>query len=364
MKTLRVDLGERSYPIFVGNGVLSLAGRLLSRSGCSAPPIIITNPKIMKLHGRELLRSLETHFGPTPVISIGDGERFKNHATLLKVYDGLFRWKADRHSWILAFGGGVVGDVAGFAAATFMRGIRFAVAPTTLLAQVDSSIGGKVGINVRQGKNLIGAFHQPAAVISDVALLRTLSEREFSAGLYEVIKCGAIRSKALLRYIDGGLRDIHSRKAGALQHIVSEACRIKAQIIVEDEKEDHLRMVLNYGHTVGHALEAATNYRLFRHGEAVAWGMIAAMGFGRELGIMTASEAQFLEALIHRTGKLPRLGPVSFPKLWQALSRDKKIRAGRLHMVLLPRLGATEIRDDVTPQHLKQYLNKFVSKYR
>lgn len=275
MKTLTVDLKERSYPVVVGGGALAGAGTLLARLGFQSPPVVVANGTVLRLHGPRLLGALEGAFGPSPVIRIPDGERYKNHQTLAKIYDGLFRARADRRSWVLAFGGGVTGDIAGFAAATFMRGIRFVMAPTTLLAQVDSSIGGKTGINVAQGKNLVGAFHQPSAVIADTAVLATLPGRQLRSGLYEVIKCGAIRSRPLLDYIDRKLPDILNRRPGPLEHIVVAAARIKAEVVALDETEGGPRMILNYGHTIGHAFEAAGGYRRFTHGEAVAWGMIA-----------------------------------------------------------------------------------------
>jgi 3-dehydroquinate synthase len=360
MKTIRVHLENRSYPIVVGKGVLHRAGQILADSGFSSPPIIITNSLVWRVHGAALKLSLEKAFGPSVVIRIGDGERFKCHATLLQIYDGLFRARADRRSWLLAFGGGVIGDISGFAAATFMRGIPYASVPTTLLAQVDSSIGGKVGINVPQGKNLIGAFHQPSAVLSDTNILRTLSSREVASGLYEVVKCGAIRSRTLLDYIERRLRKISACQAGTMEHIVLESSRIKAEVVSGDEREEDSRMILNYGHTVGHALEAATAYKRYKHGEAVGWGMIAAVGYGRELGMLDARDAARLVQIIHRVTELPSLKGIRLDALWSALKRDKKFRAGNIRMVLLPRLGATEIASGIDPESLKRFLARFL----
>jgi 3-dehydroquinate synthase len=360
VKTLTVDLGERSYPIMVGAGILDEAGRRLRRLGFNSPPVVISNSTVFRLHGERLLRSLRQEFGPAPVIRIGDGEQFKNHATLLRIYDGLFRSRADRRSWILALGGGVVGDIAGFAAASFMRGIPYASVPTTLLAQVDSSIGGKVGINVPQGKNLIGAFHQPSAVLSDTATLKTMPPREFASGMFEVVKSGAIRSEPLLTYLERRLAACLECQPSALQHMVVECSRIKAEVVSRDETEAETRMVLNYGHTVGHALEAATLYRRFRHGEAVAWGMIAAVGFGREMGLLSAGEASRLVALTHSVARLPSLEGIGIARVWKALARDKKFRDGRIRMVLLRRLGETVICSDIDPAHLRRFLRRFL----
>ncbi len=361
MRTLRVNLDKRSYPVVVGQGVLRRAGEILDGLGFRCAPVIITNACVWRLHGNTLSQSLHERFGPSPVIRIGDGERFKNHETLQKIYEGLFRAHADRRSWILAFGGGVVGDIAGFAAATFMRGIRYAGVPTTLLAQVDSSIGGKVGINVTRGKNLIGTFHQPSAVLSDISVLRTLPARELAAGLYEVVKCGAIRSAPLLRYLERRLPAILRREPGPLAHVVLEASRIKAAVVSSDERENELRMVLNFGHTVGHALEAATAYRRFKHGEAVGWGMIAAIGMGSELGFLDGIGADRLVRLIHRVGMLPSLRSIALADVWSALKGDKKFRSGDIRMVFLPRLGATKIMSGIDPILLRAYLGRFLS---
>jgi len=360
VKTTEVRLGSRSYPVFVGEGILARLSGLLTRLGFSSAPVVVSNPRVFKLHGDSLRRSLEAAYGPAPVVFIGDGERFKNIASLQKVYQGLIRAGADRRSWVLALGGGVVGDLAGFAAATFVRGIPYVNVPTTLLAQVDSAIGGKVGINLKQGKNLIGAFHQPSAVLSDIGTLRTLPPRELASGLYEVLKCGVIRSEKLILYIERNLQAILSASPSALEHVVLEASRIKAAVVSSDEMEAKQRMILNYGHTVGHALEAATGYRRFKHGEAVAWGMMAAVGFGRELGLLEEKSAQRLLRLIHRVTKLPTLRGISPGRVWNALGRDKKFAGGRIRMVLLPRLGAAEIRNDIDPANLKRFLKNFI----
>jgi len=361
LKTLTVNLADRTYSIMVGEGLLADAGAILARCGLDAPPVVVGNSTILRLHGAALLRSLEKTFGKATVIRIGDGEQYKNHATLFKIYKGMFRARADRRSWVLAFGGGVVGDIAGFAAATYMRGIPYAMIPTTLLAQVDSSIGGKVGLNVEQGKNLIGAFHQPSAVLSDTRVLRTLPKRELAAGLYEVIKYGAIRSKSLLHYLEMRLPDILKHEPSAMQHIVLASARIKAEVGASDERESGVRMILNYGHSIGHAFEAATEYRKFKHGEAVGWGMIAALGYGRELGLLSKEEAARLIRLIHRVGSLPCIKGISLERLWDAFLRDKKFRSGNIRMIFLQRRGEAEIRGDIDPASLRHFLRRFLA---
>jgi 3-dehydroquinate synthase len=357
MKKLLVNLGNRSYPVLIGPEVLGKSGHILAGLGFASPPIVVSNARVMRLHGKVLLDSLERVFGRAPVIRIGDGERFKNNSSVERIYRGLFRARADRRSWILAFGGGVVGDVAGFAAATYMRGIPYVGVPTTLLAQVDSSIGGKVGINCADGKNLIGAFHQPAAVLSDTGTLRTLPARELACGLYEAVKCGAIGSASLLRYLDRHLDDVLRCAPASVSRVVLDAARIKAEVVAHDEREVHARMILNFGHTVGHALEAATLYRRFRHGEAVAWGMVAAAQFGG----LEGREARRLLGLIHRIGKLPSLGGISAGQVWSALQRDKKSASGKIRMVLLQRLGQAAVVDAVDPARLKGFLTSFLA---
>jgi 3-dehydroquinate synthase len=363
VKKFYVNLADRKYPIIVGQGLLIDAGALLSGIGFNTAPMVISNAKVWRLHGARLEKSLKKAFGPIEVIRIGDGERFKDHATLFKIYRAMFRAHANRRSWILAFGGGVIGDIAGYAAATFMRGISCVMVPTTLLAQVDSSVGGKVAINVQEGKNLIGAFHQPAAVLTDTAVLKTLAKRELASGLYEVIKSAAIRSEPLLRYLERKLPEILNCRPQEMEEIVVKTARIKADVVASDEEESGIRMILNYGHTIGHALETATNYKRFKHGEAVAWGMIAAIEYGEELKYARKDESARLVDLIRRVGPLPTLKGISLENLWRAMTLDKKFRSGDIRMVLLRRLGDPGIRSGIAPESLRQYLSRFLIQY-
>jgi 3-dehydroquinate synthase len=360
VKTIRVLAKRSQYPIWIGQDLIHRTGELFTKEGLGSPPVVVTNETVWDLHGRALQRALRPNYGRVAKITIGDGERFKNRATLARIHDGLFELHADRHSWILAFGGGVVGDIAGFAAATYMRGISVVHIPTTLLSQVDSAIGGKVGIDVPQGKNLIGAFHQPRAVLSDPTVLKTLPERELAAGLYEVVKYGAIRSASLMQFLDKHLEKILSGDGSALERIVAECSGIKADVVSADEKEAGLRMILNFGHTVGHALESATHYRRFRHGEAVAWGMVAALGFGSRMGLAGEGEASTIIRLIHRVERLPGLHGIEFREVWNALERDKKFRGGKIRLILLRRIGESEIRGDIDPERLRKYLRTFL----
>ena len=360
MKTLKVNLKNHRYPIFVGAGTLAQSGEKLAGQGFKGAPIVISNPTVMRLHGKTLLAALEKEFGKTPVIKIGDGERFKNHESLCRIYDAMFKLRAGRSSWILAFGGGVVGDIAGFAAATFMRGIPYAMVPTTLLSQVDSSIGGKTAVNVPRGKNLVGAFHQPSAVLADTEVLKTLRMRELASGLYEVIKYGAIASKSLIEYIEKRLPKILKCGERELEHIILASARIKADVVALDEKETGPRAILNYGHTVGHAFEAATHYSKFKHGEGVAWGMIAALRYGREVGLLKEAEADRLVKLILSVGKLPSIKDIPFNDVWNALMLDKKFQRGDIRMILLNEPGKAAIYNGIEKDSFGGFLKKFL----
>lgn len=363
LKKFYVNLADQKYPIVVDRGLLSKSGSLLSDIGFRSAPIVVSNAKIWGLHGSVLEKSLKRTFDKITLIRIGDGERFKNHATLLKIYHAMFRAHADRRSWILAFGGGVVGDIAGFAAATFMRGIPYVMIPTTLLAQVDSSVGGKVAINVKEGKNLIGAFYQPKAVLTDISVLKTLEKRELASGLYEAIKSAAIDSVGLLGYLERNLPAILNCQPRQLEEVVVSTAKIKARIVSSDEKESGLRMLLNFGHTVGHAFETATDYARFKHGEAVAWGIIAALQYGRELGYLRENESDRLIDLVRSVGPLPVLKGISLPDLWRALTLDKKFQSGDIRMIMLRHLGKAEVLSGIQPESLRGFLKRFLAEY-
>lgn len=363
MKTLTVDLGDRSYPIFVGEGVLERTGETLVRLGCRSAPVVIADRRVARLHGEALLASIRGALGNVSVVRVPAGERHKDHRTLLSIYGALTRHKAHRDTWLVAFGGGVIGDLAGFAAATFLRGVPYIQVPTTLLAQVDSSVGGKVGINLPQGKNLVGAFYQPRAVLADTGVLRTLPHRELKAGLYEVIKSAAIASRPLFLYLEKEIDGILDRRPDALEHIVFETCSIKAGVVAADEREEARRMILNFGHTVGHALEAVTGYGRLRHGEGVAWGMLAALMVGIVYDRTPLREALRLSGLIRRLGPLPKLRDVSFASLWRAIERDKKFR-GTIRVVFLSRIGKAEVAADLDPDSLRSWLREFVLQER
>jgi len=335
------------YAVEIAHGAAARLPALLDAIGAPSRRIVVSNPTVWRHHG-EVFAGVSRD---EPVL-IPDGERFKQLSTVSKIYDALLRMGADRSTTIVAIGGGVVGDTAGFAAATYLRGVPVAQVPTTLLAQVDSAIGGKVGVNHPLGKNLIGAFHQPIAVVVDPAVLSTLPRREFRAGLYEVVKYGMIASRDLFAQIAANLPAIFARDPGALVPIIAESCRIKAAIVEQDERESGPRRALNFGHTVGHALEAVTKYKRFLHGEAVAYGMMAAAALGVARGVLTEDDRSALRALITQMGPLPPVGDLSAGQALEAVSRDKKVIAGTLHFVLPTGIGSTTTVRDVAMSEL------------
>jgi 3-dehydroquinate synthase len=344
-----LEVGSRSgrYAVHIEPGSSPRLADLLNRAKLPARRFIVSNPTVWRVH--------ETSFADVtseePIL-IPDGERYKHLQTVGRIYDALIRARADRSSVVLAIGGGVVGDIAGFAAATYLRGIPVVQVPTTLLAQVDSAIGGKVGVNHSQGKNLIGAFHPPALVAVDPQLLATLARREFRAGLYEVVKYGMIASRPLFERVSASIPALFNRSTDALLPVVTESCRIKASIVEQDEHETGVRRLLNFGHTAGHALEAVTKYRWFRHGEAVAYGMLAAAHIAVRRGAMPERDREALTEVIAKLGPLPALTDVSTAEALEAIAHDKKIVAGQLHFVLPRSVGACEVVADVTKDEI------------
>jgi 3-dehydroquinate synthase len=351
---VRLDLhtGERSSTILIAENIVDRLPVVLDAQRIGPRRFIVSNPVVWRLHGEQIQRA----FGGVEPILIPDGERFKTLQSVSRIYDALIRANADRGSVLIAIGGGVIGDTAGFAAATFLRGIPLVHVPTTLLAQVDSSIGGKVGVNHALGKNLIGAFHQPALVVIDPAMLRTLPRREFRSGLYEVVKYGMIASRPLFNRVAGETKAIFDRDPAVLGPAIIESVRIKADVVAKDEREAGLRRILNYGHTVGHALEAVTKYRRFRHGEAIGYGMLAAADLAVARGALADSERQALAGLITLLGPLPPIADLPIGDVLDAVRRDKKVVHGRLHFVIAIQIGATMTVDDVTEDELRGVL--------
>lgn len=353
---VRIDVhtGDRTSTILIGEGLTDRLSPVLDAQRIGPRRFIVSNPVVWRLHGPQIQRAV----GDAEPILIPDGERFKNLQSVSRVYEALIKAGADRGSAIVAVGGGVIGDTAGFAAASFLRGITLAHVPTTLLAQVDSSIGGKVGVNHALGKNLIGAFHQPAVVVVDPQLLNTLPRREFRSGLYEVVKYGMIASRPLFDRLAGNIRAVFAHDPDVLVPAIEESCRIKADVVSKDERESGLRRILNYGHTVGHALEAVTKYRRFRHGEAIAYGMLAAADLAAARGALAAGPRQALADLITALGPLPSVADISMADVLEAVRRDKKVVNGRLHFVIAIAIGATMTIDDVTEDELQAVLTR------
>jgi 3-dehydroquinate synthase len=355
MDPIRVDVthAHAAYPVLIAPGLSRDLPHLLEARGLTAQALVVSVPPVWRRH-RTRFRALLPP-GARPAL-LSDGERAKTLRSVERLYTECVRRGLDRSATIIAVGGGVVGDTAGFAAATYLRGIGVVQVPTTLLAQVDSAIGGKVGVNLPAGKNLVGAFHPPALVACDPDVLGTLPAREFRSGLYEVVKYGVIASRPLFDTVATALAAIQARETGVLTNLIAECCGIKAAVVMADERESGPRRVLNFGHTVGHALEAITKYRRFRHGEAIAHGMLAAVRLSRLRGLLSADDEARVRRLIRTMGPLPAVDDLSVADALDVIGRDKKVVQGRLHFVLARGLGATEIVADVTRRELRSVM--------
>ena len=341
--TVRVELGARSYPIRIGHGLLAVPESFgdLSSSGIC---VIVSNETVEPLYGARLAATLASLGPRVETIVLPDGESYKEWATLQRIFDALLAAHADRATTIVALGGGVIGDLAGFAAASFMRGVPYVQVPTTLLAQVDSSVGGKTAINHPMGKNLIGAFHQPAAVVIDVDTLDTLPQRELVAGLAEVIKYGAVADDAFLDWIEANVPALLARDKQALVAAVTRSCRIKADVVGADERESGVRAILNFGHTFAHAIETGTGYGTWLHGEAVGCGMVMAADLSVRLGLIDRARADRLARIVVAAGlpsKAPLLGDDRYLELMRL---DKKALSGKLRFVVLEGPGRAALR--------------------
>jgi 3-dehydroquinate synthase len=341
MKTLQkiiVDAPSKRYAVYCGKGALRELGPVVRGIAGTAGVFVLTSPNVARRWERPVLSALRLARGAKPIL-FDDREAAKNLATVEKVCRELIRAGADRHSTLVAVGGGVVGDVVGFVAASYLRGVKLIHVPTTLVAQVDSAVGGKTGVNLAEGKNLVGAFYQPDAVIVDPATLKTLPEREYRSGIYEVIKYGIISDSKLFRVCERELEGILDRDPAALNVIIPRCVRAKARVTALDEREAGLRETLNFGHTFAHALESVTNYCVFRHGEAVAWGIIAATLLGIAAANLPLHDAARIIRLVRRVGPLPALPKVSAAGLLAAMRSDKKSQGGRLRFVLPTKIG-------------------------
>ncbi len=358
MQTLDVALGSRSYPIHIGTGLLGQGAliRPLLRAGTA---LIVTNETIAPLY----LDALQTGLGDAvrqDVVVLPDGEQHKQLSTCMQVYDRLLEQRHDRKTTLIALGGGVVGDLTGFVAATYQRGVDFIQVPTTLLAQVDSSVGGKTGVNHPLGKNMIGAFHQPRLVLADTDTLATLPDRELAAGIAEVIKYGLIRDADFFSWLEDHMDALVARDPEAMAYAIRVSCEVKADVVAEDETEQGVRAILNLGHTFGHAIETATRYSSWLHGEAVGTGMLMAACMSRELGWLDERSYRRVEALILRAG-LPQHPPANMTpaQFMELMAVDKKAEAGRLRLVLQQGIGDAVVAADFDPGALERTLGQF-----
>lgn len=343
MTSVRVELGSRSYDILIGGGLLRQAGSFAGVARPRASALIVSNTTVAPLYARELEQALRPHFARVLQCVLPDGEQYKDWAHLQLVFDALLEHRCDRRSVVFALGGGVVGDMAGFAAACYMRGVDFVQVPTTLLSQVDSSVGGKTGINHPAGKNMIGAFHQPRLVVADVEALRSLPAREFSAGLAEVIKHGAIADAEFFAWLERDMQALRALEPRAVEYAVRRCCEIKAEVVSRDETENGARALLNFGHTFGHAVEAAMGYGAWLHGEAVGAGMVVAAELSMRLGLLGRDALERLVELIRRAGLPVRVPEWPVQRYLDLMRVDKKAEGGELRYVLLERLGAARL---------------------
>ena len=353
MEKVSVNLGAASYEIIIGENILSNVGKFITEKKFTKV-LVVTQQNIFDAGGRALIDGFDAEKISYTVATIPDGETAKNLREAENLYTRAIEFGLDRKSVVVALGGGVVGDLGGFVAATFLRGIALIQIPTTLLAQVDSAVGGKTAVNHTLGKNLIGAFHQPSAVFIDLSFLATLPEREIKSGLGEVVKYGIISDEKFFAYLEDNAEKILQRDLKTLAHVVKRSCEIKAEVVGADEKESGLRRILNFGHTLAHAVEEQTGYKKFRHGEAVAIGMVGAAKISCELGKTSAANVERLEKLLQRFDMVTRCDGLDAEKLYAVTFRDKKTVGGAVNWVLMKNFGEVEVSSDVPADVVKK----------
>lgn len=337
---------SRSYEVLIGSGLITRAGECLANFLTNKHAFVVTVPPVKKRWAKVLVQSLTSSRFATTLIEMPDGERAKRLTTLETLAEKLVHQGADREATLIALGGGVVGDVTGFLASIYMRGVDVIQVPTTVLAQVDAAIGGKTGVNLASGKNLLGTFHQPRVVLVDPLVLKTLPEREYRAGLYEALKCGIIGDAGLFRLFEEKHKEILAREPAIVERVIADSVRLKASVVSADEREGGLRQVLNLGHTIGHALEAETNYKLLLHGEAVGWGLLAATHIALSTGKLDSVTAGRIMNAVLGLGELPRMN-VKTSGILKRLKFDKKTRQGVVHFIFPREIGKVEIVSDV-----------------
>jgi 3-dehydroquinate synthase len=357
MEKIRVELAERSYDIAIGKNVLNKIGNNLRSLGLSPKIAIVSNPTVFNLYGNTVLDSLKKGGFDTVTVSIPDGEEYKDLLWLQHIYNELISHRLDRSSALIALGGGIIGDITGFAASTYMRGISYIQIPTTLLAQVDSSVGGKTGVNHKLGKNMIGTFWQPRLVWIDVDTLKTLPKRELLAGLVEVIKYGVIYDEDLFHTLEMNKDRILNLDRKILIHIIKRSCEIKAEVVSEDEREAGLRSILNYGHTIGHAIETATDYKKYLHGEAIALGICLETSLARKLKFIDTKAVGRITKLVDSLG-LPSALPsdIDINRILLSMQLDKKAVAGELKFIFPERIGRVRIQKGIETKIIKKVL--------
>jgi 3-dehydroquinate synthase len=356
MQKVKIELGVNSYDIYVGSGLLPLAGLRLKELGFIGRAVIITDTNVKKHYAGIMEDGLTSAGYDVEILEIPPGEQNKTLKTAARLYDELSRINTERITPVLALGGGVTGDLAGFVAATYMRGVPYIQAPTTLLAMTDSSIGGKTAVDLGRLKNIIGAFYQPKLVVADINTLKTLPAAELANGMAEVIKHAAIMDKEFFVYLESNMDKVLALDADVMEYVIARNVRIKAGVVSKDEKETGLREILNYGHTVGHAVEVVSNFKL-KHGQAVAIGMAAEAKISRRLGMLSAKDADRLGKLIIRAGLPARIPDFDVKKIMQAMTHDKKVRHGRLNFALLKSLGEAFITNDVDAAFVEEVIS-------
>ncbi len=363
MKTINVNLGQNTYPVYMGNGILDQFAQVLSKHSSAWQIVIISVKEIFDLYGETLLSGFENN-KQVQVLLIPDGEKAKSLQQVEALYTKLLQKKFERGVVIVALGGGVVGDLSGFVASTYLRGVDFVQVPTTLLAQVDSSIGGKTGVNHPLGKNLIGAFKQPLFVLADTQTLQSLPDVEIRCGLGEVIKYGFILNRIFFEYLKENTVKALQKDAEVLLHLVETSAREKAKIVEQDEKESNLRMILNFGHTFGHALEAEFNYEGLKHGEAVLLGMQCALLYAREAGRMETEEFDLGMELLQRVPVSIERSALNAEALFEHMTRDKKVRDKNIHLILVEKMGKYKIEQKADSELIKKTWQRFIEMNR
>jgi 3-dehydroquinate synthase len=355
IKKVAVHLGENSYEVLIGAGLLTEVGERLKEMGFFGKAAVVTNPTVNPLYGGFLRNSLDSAGLATTTLEVPDGEEFKTLSSAGELYLKLGKMRAERQTPVVALGGGVIGDLTGFVAATYLRGVPFVQVPTTLLSQIDSSTGGKTAVDMEGLKNRIGAFYQPKLVLADVSTLKTLPPREFASGMAEVIKHAVITDRDYFTFIEQHIDKIRAQDARVLVHVVARSVEIKASYVERDERDTGIRNVLNLGHTIGHAVESVSGFDL-KHGESVSIGLVAVCEIARRLGMLSEADSNRIKSLLERAGLPVAMPPLDKEKIIDAMGQDKKVYGGRMRFILPRAIGDVVISDDVSPALVREVL--------